>query len=207
VGEGLAAGDAAGQRLPGAGAEHLSPPDPATLPRLVVIGSSGSGKSTLARLLAVTLHTTHVQLDALHWGPGWQPRPKQAFLDDVEAATRGEHWIVDGNYRATRDIVWPRATAIVWLDYGFATVFSRVFARTIARSVTRETLYAGNRESLWRAFTSRDSILLWVITSYRRYRREYRALMSGGAYPHLVWFALPRPVECARFVAAARTTT
>jgi adenylate kinase family enzyme len=174
------------------------------LARVVVVGCSGSGKTTLARHLASELRVPHVELDALHWAPEWQPRPLPDFLRDADAATRGEGWVVDGNYRPTRDVVWPRATAVVWLNFGFPTVFGRTLWRTARRVATRESLYAGNRESLWRTLTSRDSILWWVMTSYRRRRREFRALRDDGTYSHLAWFELTRPRESARFLAHVR---
>jgi adenylate kinase family enzyme len=139
--------------------------------------------------LARTLRVPHVHLDELYWGPGWKPRPPAQFLADVAAATAGDAWIVDGNYRSTREIVWPRATAIVWLDYPFATVFGRTLGRTLQRVATRRRLFAGNRESLRRAFLSRESILWWVITQHRRYRRDFRALMSTAAGPAR-WIAI-----------------
>ncbi|MFO1413802.1 MAG: AAA family ATPase [Burkholderiales bacterium] len=182
--------------------EGLAPvPDAATLARLVVVGCSGSGKTTLAQRLARATGAPHVELDALHWGPDWQPRPPADFLRDTDAATAGERWVVDGNYRATRDIVWPRATAIVWLHLGFPTVFGRALRRTLRRVATGETLWAGNRETLRRTFATRESLLWWVLTSYRRRGREFAALRRSGEFPHLAWFEMRRPREVTRFVA------
>ncbi len=136
--------------------EGLAADDALLLSRVVVVGCSGSGKSTFARALACAWNLPWVELDGLYWGPDWQPRPEEAFLHDVDVATRGERWVVDGNYRRTRDIVWPRATTVVWLNYRFAKVFGRSLRRTVRRSVTHEALFAGNRESLWRSFATRD---------------------------------------------------
>jgi adenylate kinase family enzyme len=180
---------------------HAPLPLSASLQRVVVVGCSGSGKTTLARRLAVAIGGPHVELDALHWDSHWMPRAAGDFLRDADAATRGERWVVDGNYRPTREIVWPRATAVVWLNLGFPTVFARVFRRTVRRVATREPLYADNRETLWRSFASRESILWWVMTSYRRGRRQYRALQSAGTYPHLTWFEMRRARDVARFLA------
>ncbi|NPC99119.1 shikimate kinase [Nocardioides sp. zg-DK7169] len=60
-----------------------TPPDaPAPPCRVLLAGRSGSGKTTLGRRLAEVLAIPHVELDALHHGPGWTPRPE--FLDDVD---------------------------------------------------------------------------------------------------------------------------
>jgi len=62
-----------------------------------------------------------------------------------------------------RDILWGRATTVIWLNYSFPTVFWRVFRRTMHRCVTREELWHGNRESFRLALLSRDSVLLYVL--------------------------------------------
>ncbi len=177
---------------------------PGTLARVVVVGCSGSGKTTLAQRLAAITGAPHVELDALYWAADWQPRPPVDFLRDTDAATAGERWVIDGNYRPTRDIVWPRATAVVWLNLGFPTVFGRALRRTLRRVATRETLFAGNRETLLRTFASRESLLWWVMTSYRRRRREFRALRASGAYSNLAWHEITRPRECSKFLARAK---
>ena len=91
--------------------------------------------------------------------------------------------------------MWPRATTVVWLDFGFPRVFGRVVARTVRRLWTGEVLFSGNRESLRTSFLSRDSIIWWTITQFRRYRREYAALMRDDTTAHLTWHALRRPRE------------
>ena len=91
--------------------------------------------------------------------------------------------------------MWPRATAIVWLNFGFPRVFGRVLARTVRRGWTGEALFSDNRESLAMAFLSRDSILWWTITQFGRYRREYAALMRESGVTRAAWHELRTPRE------------
>jgi adenylate kinase family enzyme len=167
--------------------------------RIVVVGTSCSGKTTLARVLASRLDIPHVELDALHWLPGWQERPGAEFRDLVATRTAGPRWVVDGNYRkVTMELVWPRASLILWLDYPFALVFWRGLRRTLRRSITSEELFGGNRESLGRSLFSRGSILWWIVQTHRRRHRDYGALWAQGSHPMV---ALKRPVEAQRLLA------
>ena len=100
--------------------------------RYVVIGTSGAGKSTFAERLAAATHCPYIELDAHYWGQDWQAVQLEQFKRSVNDATQGERWVVDGNYSAVRDLIWPRATHVVWLNYGRLTVFGRVLWRTIA---------------------------------------------------------------------------
>ena len=106
-------------------------------PRIVVIGTTGSGKTTLARQLAILRGCRHIELDALHWEPGWEAAPLAVFRARVATAIRAEHWVLDGNYSKTYDLVWGRATAVVWLDYSLAVILRRLARRTLRRLITR----------------------------------------------------------------------
>jgi adenylate kinase family enzyme len=152
--------------------------------RISVIGTTGSGKTTVARRTAEALGVPHIELDALHWEPDWEEAPLDIFRERVSDAIRGDGWVVDGNYGMVRDIVWDRADTVLWLDYPFLGTFLRLLWRTLRRMVTRERLWNDNRESL-NMMLSRDSILLWAITSHPRYRREYAQLMSDSEYSHI----------------------
>ncbi|MCA0240654.1 MAG: toxin [Proteobacteria bacterium] len=171
--------------------------------RYVVIGTSGAGKSTFARLLAAATGGRYVELDRLHWAPGWTERPRSEFSQAVAQATAGPAWVVDGNYSAVRDIVWPRASHVVWLNFSRRIVFSRIVRRTARRALFRQTLWHGNRESIGRAFLSKDSIIWWSISTYGKNRSKYRALRASGAFEHLQWHELRTPAEAAGFVRQA----
>jgi adenylate kinase family enzyme len=168
--------------------------------RVAVVGTSCSGKTTLARKIASALDVPHIELDVIHWGPDWTPAPTDAFRRAVADATGGEHWVVDGNYSKVRDIVWGRATHVVWLNYPFLTVLWRALARTLRRAILREELFASNRESLRQSFLSRESILWWVIRSHHRRQREYRQLIDDGCFPNIQHIELTTPAETKQFI-------
>jgi adenylate kinase family enzyme len=156
-------------------------------------------KSTFARLLSDRTELPIVELDKLYWAPGWKPVDPDTFRRRVLENTSSDGWIVVGNYGAVRDTLWPRATTVLWLNYGFALTFSRAMRRTVRRAVTREELWNGNRESIRRSFFSRESILWWVITTHRRRREEFTRLRDSAEYRHLRWVEFRRPSEAERY--------
>jgi adenylate kinase family enzyme len=173
--------------------------------RIVVVGTSGSGKTTTARRIAQILNIPHVELDALHWEPHWIEADLAIFRQRADEATRGESWTLDGNYSKVRDIVWPRATTILWLDYSFPLVMWRIITRTLRRSLTREQLWNGNRETVRGAVFGRDSIILWSLTTYHRRRREYPELFARPEHSHLTVIRQRSPKETERWLAELAT--
>ncbi|WP_198683248.1 P-loop NTPase family protein [Peristeroidobacter agariperforans] len=169
--------------------------------RILVIGTSCTGKSTFARSLASKIELPIVELDALYWEPGWTPAGPESFRQRVLESTRGEGWIVVGNYGTVRDALWSRATMVIWLNYGFAVTFARALRRTMRRAVTGEELWNGNRESIRRSFFSRESILWWVITTHRRRREEFTGLRASNHYPHLRWVEFQQPGQAQAYIA------
>jgi len=85
--------------------------------RINVVGTSCSGKTTLARAIARRRDLPSVELDALFWGPSWEPVPADLFRSRVSDAVAAERWVLDGGYSNVRPIIWERADTIVWLDY------------------------------------------------------------------------------------------
>lgn len=126
--------------------------------------------------------------------------PHAQFERAVLAATEGARWVADGNYSAVRDVLWPRATQVVWLNYSRWTVFSRLLWRTLGRIMTREELFQGNRESLRMSFFSRDSVLLWSYRTFETNRRKYAGLREDPRYAHLQWTEITRPSEARAFI-------
>lgn len=165
--------------------------------RLVVVGTTSSGKSTLAKRLADKLGYDFIELDALHWEPNWTEAPLEVFRGRVETATQAPAWVVAGNYRIVRDIVWSRAEAVIWLDYPFLIVLRQLTRRTFTRWWTQELLWGTNRENLWTHFKlwSEESLFHWLIKTYWRRKREIPALLSLPEHGNLRLIHFKHPNE------------
>ncbi|GIW18221.1 AAA family ATPase [Tepidiforma sp.] len=168
--------------------------------RVAVYGPSGSGKSTLARALGERLGLPVIELDAVyHARPGWQDLSREEFRAAV-AALLEQHrggWIFEGNYGLVRDLILPRAETVVWLDLPFPVVYGRLARRTVSRSFRGAELWNGNRETLRQTFLSRDSMLLWGLTAFRRSRRSIAASLETLRRPGTRLYRLRTPGQAA----------
>lgn len=171
----------------------MPPSQPIQPIRVLVIGTCGSGKTFFAHQLAQLLDCPHIEMDSLYWGPDWQAVAPEVFAASVHSASTGECWVADGNYSATRHVLWPRATHVVWLNYSRWTVLSRLIGRTLSSALSRKPLYNGNRESLRTAFFSKKSVILWSIRTHRSNQARYRLLRDDPAFAHLHWTELRQP--------------
>ena len=90
--------------------------------RIAVIGPSGSGKTWFSSQLAENLGLRHIEIDALHHGPNWEPCSREELRERVAAATEGDGWVSDGTYHQmigelvferveTRGLARPSGTA------------------------------------------------------------------------------------------------
>lgn len=174
------------------------------LRRVIVIGTSGSGKTTFAGKLSALLGVKHIQIDAINFLENWQERPPEEFKKLVEQEISANEWIMDGNYSRVRDMTWRRATMLIWLNYSFPVNFYRAVSRTLRRVFLREVLYSGNRENFRKAFLSRDSMILWMLKTYRRRRRQYAELLRQPEWRDKEIFVFTRPREAEDFLARLR---
>ncbi|MBD3673537.1 MAG: adenylate kinase [Planctomycetaceae bacterium] len=172
--------------------------------RINVVGTSGSGKSTLARQLADGLQIPYFEMDRLFWKQNWQESTDDEFFPTVDEVTIQDKWVLDGNYTRTTPIKWRRVELVVWLDMSFARTFYRVTKRVFQRSLSNQEIWpgTGNRETLRKALLSRDSIILWMLTSYHRNRKKYLETMQSSDYEHIRFVHLTAPREVQRFLEA-----
>lgn len=139
--------------------------------RITVVGVSGAGKSTLAGRLSERLGVPWTDIDGLHHGPGWVPRPE--FLDDVRSLVAQDAFVVEWQFAAARPLVLARAELVVWLDLPTRVTMRQVVARTWRRTRTREVLWNGNVEPpLWRSILRRpeENIVRWAWVTRHKYR-------------------------------------
>ncbi len=168
--------------------------------RINVIGTTGSGKTTFAARLADIMGTEHIELDAIHWQPGWTPIDPDEFRRIVAEKVAAESWVVDGQYsQVVRPLVWERADTVVWLNFSFPVMFWRLIRRTARRVVTRKPMWNDNRESLRDVF-SRDSILWWQLKTFRSKRRRYPEELADPQWSPLEVVVLTSPREAARWL-------
>ncbi|HTT50126.1 MAG TPA: hypothetical protein VMH35_01815 [Streptosporangiaceae bacterium] len=173
--------------------------------RVSVVGNSGSGKTTIAAELARLIGAPHLELDALFHQPGWAPLPGPEFRARVTEFTAAPRWVVDGNYRAVRDLVWSRADSVVWLDLPRWQVMRQVAGRTARRAAHRAELWNGNVEP-WSNLLHLDperSIIAWAWTRHHVYRDRYLRAMVDPGHAHLRFIRLTKPGEVRAFLDAA----
>ncbi|MCX6642578.1 MAG: adenylate kinase, partial [Candidatus Bathyarchaeota archaeon] len=154
---------------------------------------------TLAKKLSEKLCLDFIELDALHWEPNWVEAPDAIFRKRVETAISSERWVVAGNYKIVRDLIWSRADALIWLDYPLETIFWWLTRRTFKRWWSQELLWGTNRENILVHFKlwSQDSLYHWLFKTYWQRKREYKQLLSEPRNAHLtvVHFKSPHEAE------------
>jgi adenylate kinase family enzyme len=165
--------------------------------RLVIIGPSGSGKTTLGRWVEATLGLPFTDLDDVHWRPGWTEAAVDDFRRDVDRLCTGPRWVLAGNYGKARDLIWPRADTLAWLDLPLAHVLWRSTARALRHWWTAESICNGNRQTLLQIANGRDSLIGYTLRTYGQRRREWPALLAADEHRRLRHVRLRSAAEAA----------
>jgi adenylate kinase family enzyme len=153
--------------------------------RVLVTGNAGSGKSTLSAALATRLGVPYHELDALHHGPNWVPRPE--FAADVAAFAATDAWVCEWQYGAVRPLLLARADLLVWLDLTRRQVARQLVARTVVRRLRRTELWNGNVEPpLWTVVTDRDHLLRWAWRVHPKTGMRVRKVLAMPDGPPVV---------------------
>lgn len=160
----------------------MSPRPGSPARRILVVGRPGAGKSTLARRIAAAVDLPYTELDALHHGPSWTPRPE--FDDDVLALATSAGWVTEWQYPQARPVLAAHADLLVWLDLPVRVTMTRLGRRTVSRVRNRTELWAGNLEPPLRTiFTEPNHLVRWAW----RTRHDLRTLVpeARAANPDL----------------------
>ena len=177
--------------------------------RILILGRTGSGKTTLARELAAALGVPHVELDALYFGPDLSRAPLDVLRERTSAAIAGERWVTDGNKRAVRDLVWPRADTVIWLDYPAWVSLQRLARRARSRtaSLRAEAQRTGERRGMPRQLLAAARGVLTALRSHRGQRREYPRLFALPENRHLAVARLRSPRATRQWLARVTEAT
>ena len=171
-----------------------SDPLPRRPSRILVAGAPGAGKSTLAQQIATRLALPYVELDALHHGPQWQPRP--TFRNDIVTLAAQHEWVTEWQYSFARPLLAERADALVFIDLPRWLVTSRIIRRTLRRALRRTELWNGLREPPLRTIlTDPDHIVRWTVRTHSKHAPRVRALAEHRPELALVWLSSRRELK------------
>jgi energy-coupling factor transporter ATP-binding protein EcfA2 len=171
--------------------------------RILILGRTGSGKTTLARELSAAIWAPHVELDALYFGPSFSTVPLSLLRDRTSAAIAGDRWVTDGNKGAVRDLCWPRADSIIWLDYPLVVSLWRLGKRAIWRTsvLKAQSAETGGKSGLPKQLLSAAKGVLTALRSHRGQRREYPRMFAKPENQHLAVVRLRSPRATRRWLA------
>jgi hypothetical protein len=121
----------------------------------------------------------------------------------TSVAIAGERWVTDGNKRAVRDLVWPRADTIIWLDYPVYVSLWRLAKRARSRTsaLSAQAAESGRRTGLPRQMLAAAKGVLTALKSHRGQRREYPRLFAQPANQHLAVARLRSPRATRQWIA------
>jgi energy-coupling factor transporter ATP-binding protein EcfA2 len=171
--------------------------------RILILGRTGSGKTTLAREVAAVIGVPHVELDALYFGPDFSTAPLAVLRERTSAAIAGDRWVTDGNKSAVRDLVWPRADTVVWLDYPLVVCLWRLGKRALWRTSVLKAQAAGKggKAGFSRQVLSAANGVLTALRSHKGQRRQYPRMFAEQENQHLAVVRLRSPRAARRWLA------
>jgi hypothetical protein len=86
--------------------------------------------------------------------------------------------VIAGNYGKARDLLWPRADTLIWLDLPLRQVLWRSTARAFLHWRTGEPICNGNRQTLAQIVNGRNSLLGYTLRTFHARRREWPQLLG-----------------------------
>jgi len=104
--------------------------------RIQIVGHAGAGKSVFSENLGRVLHIKVAHLDQIFWNKDWTARSFEEAKAIVRSIADEDEWIIDGNqWVPLKDITYPKATDILWVDPPFYIWLYRLLSRAIWKSL------------------------------------------------------------------------
>lgn len=140
--------------------------------RISIIGGSGSGKSTLATILSKELNIPAIHLDAINYNANWVEIDRNKRDAIIEAKSKEDKWIIDGNYNKTLKERLDKADLVIWLDYSSFAHIRGVLKRIIKNYNKEKDELPGCKERFNLTF------IKYVISYNKKKRPEVQKLLS-----------------------------
>ena len=158
--------------------------------RFNIIGTSGSGKSTLAKKVSNSFGCRYVEMDKVFWRENWTHLDDREFFQNLKLELEGDFWVLDGNYTRTIPIKWEKPLIVIWLDLPFFPTLKQAIFRAVGRAFSQEELWEGtnNRESFFKSFFTRDSIIWWTIKTFHKNRKRNSEHFKDPKYSHIKFY-------------------
>lgn len=167
--------------------------------RTIIFGSTGIGKTTMVKQIADAFSLPVIDIDTLRREAGKSASPEETFLHLVSESVKSDIWVIDGSYTSAQDIVWPRAEAIVWLDFSFWVSLSRLIKRSLYRIFIRKKSEKPVK-GRYQPAGERTSNYLRAIFTGRQRRKRYFATLYSSKYAHLHVIRLSSPEDAAMWL-------
>jgi len=153
--------------------------------RIIIIGLPASGKSTLALILSKLLNIQSLDLDTLHKLNKSSKEPDKTFRMETDKATRTSAWVLAGDYGIVRDIIWPRAELIIWLDYPLWTIFRQYWIRSTPRGTYKKIILEEKSKNLLPRIGHLITAFQKISNKYKMKKHNYPLLFRQADFNHL----------------------
>jgi adenylate kinase family enzyme len=167
--------------------------------RTIIFGSTGIGKTTMVKQIAAEFSLPVIDIDSLRREAGKSASPEETFLQLVSESVKRDTWVIDGSYTSVQDIVWPRAEAIIWLDFSFWVFLSRLIKRSLYRIFIRKKSEKPVKGRYQPAGERTSNYLRAIFTGKQR-RNRYFATLYNSKYAHLHVIRLSSPEDAAMWL-------
>ena len=158
--------------------------------RVLVVGSPGSGKTTFARRLAEKTGLPLIHLAYYYHQKKFNYyENKEAWRKRVVSLTKGDAWIIDGNYSSTFAERFVVADTVVFFDLPRRVVMYRLFKRRLQYVRKRRS----DMPEDWREKIDWE-LLLFVWRFNRDKRYKITDAIAANPEKRVIVFRTPRDV-------------